>query len=65
MVWYNPSTWFSPATTDVAPSPYMSTTTESPAAATSFGYGGKKRKTTRKGKKTSKRSRTGKRSTRS
>jgi hypothetical protein len=62
MVWYNPSTWFSQST-DVAPSPYMS---ETPAAATSFGYGGKKRKSTRKaGKKSSKRSRTGKRSTRS
>lgn len=56
MAWYNPLTWFSasPAVDETAP--------VAPAAPMGGPYGGRKRKTYRK--KTTKRSRTGKKSSR-
>lgn len=56
MAWYNPLTWFSSSSpsTEIAPTPV--------ASPTGGPYGGRKRKTYRK--KTTKRSRTGKKPTR-
>ena len=60
MVWYNPSTWFAPATADdstlPATDPYA--VDQAPPA-----FGGKRRKT-RRGRKGSRRSRVGKKSSR-
>ncbi len=63
MVWYNPSSWFAPATEESVFEPTPSA--DYSAQPQSFGYGGRKRKTVRKGKKVTKRKRTGKRATRS
>ena len=59
MVWYNPTTWFTPSTDDST----LPTTDPYAVDQAPVGMGGKRRKT-RRGRKASRRRRGGKKSTR-